>query len=130
MTTEQIRVSDPNVSAWVAASAGTGKTHVLTNRVLRLLLEVDNPGGLLCLTFTKAAAAEMAGRVNERLAKWAVSEEAALDKDLAELLDRGPDHDEKEQARRLFAEVLDLPGGLKIQTIHSFCQSLMGRFPL
>ncbi|WP_321394557.1 double-strand break repair helicase AddA [Emcibacter sp.] len=131
-TPEQRRASDPAASVWVGASAGTGKTFVLTNRVLRLLLDGEqaSPERLLCLTFTKAAAAEMANRINDRLAVWAVCSEEQLTEELTGLLDHTPSEEIRQRARKLFAEVLEVPGGLKIQTIHSFCQSLLGRFPV
>ncbi len=129
MTAEQKRASDPRVSAWVSASAGTGKTHVLTDRVLRLLLAGARPEGVLCLTFTRAAAAEMTTRIFGRLAKWARMTDADLRADLDDLGGAGPEAD-PETARRLFATALDVPGGLKIMTIHAFCQSLLGRFPV
>ena len=125
----QNRASDPAVSAWVSASAGTGKTRVLTDRVLRLLLQDVAPRRLLCLTFTKAAAAEMAVRIGRTLAGWAIAGEATLDADLVRLGER-PDGALRDRARRLFARVLDTPGGLPIQTIHAFCQSVLRRFPL
>lgn len=133
---QQGRAADPLQSVWVAASAGSGKTKVLTDRVLRLLLPASStrPGTpaerILCLTFTKAGAAEMAVRITKALAGWAVQEEAGLQENLAKLLDRHPRPDEIEAARRLFAQVIDSPGGLKILTLHSFCQSVLGRFPL
>ncbi len=127
----QRRAADPQASVWVGASAGTGKTKVLTDRVLRLLLAGTPPDRLLCLTFTKAAAAEMANRIAERLAGWATLSDTALEDSLAELTGSGrPNSDERDAARRLFARVLDTPGGLSIQTIHSFCQSLLRRFPI
>ena len=126
----QKEASDPNVSCWVAASAGTGKTHVLTDRVIRLLLSGCAPGRLLCLTFTKAAAAEMTTRLFGRLAGWTHCDDAELATELTKLIERAPTDDEIRLARRLFALVLETPGGLKIQTIHAFCQSLLGRFPL
>jgi ATP-dependent helicase/nuclease subunit A len=122
--------SDPTVSAFVTASAGSGKTKLLTDRILRLLLGGARPEGLLCLTFTKAAAAEMATRLNARLGDWAVETEAALRDDLGILLGRESDEEERGRARRLFAEVLELPGGMRIATIHSFAQSLLRAFPL
>jgi ATP-dependent helicase/nuclease subunit A len=123
--------SDPAVSAWVAASAGSGKTKVLTDRVLRLLLQPGQaPNRLLCLTFTKAAAAEMATRLARSLGRWAVAEEASLATELRRLTGRAPDEAGMARARRLFAEVLDLPGGMRISTIHAFCQSLLRGFPL
>jgi ATP-dependent helicase/nuclease subunit A len=130
MTAEQKRAANPGISAWVGASAGTGKTHMLTNRVLRLLLADARPQGILCLTFTKAAAAEMANRVNDNLASWATAPEERLYATLSELEGVPPNAARIAKARRLFAEVLDVPGGLKIETIHAFCQSLMARFPL
>ena len=126
----QRRAAAADRSAWVAASAGSGKTKVLTDRVLSLLLAGGDPGRILCLTFTKAAAAEMAVRVTGRLAKWAVTDEAVLHHALAQLLGRQARQDELLRARRLFARVLDVPGGMKIQTVHGFCQSVLRRFPL
>ncbi|RCK49305.1 double-strand break repair helicase AddA [Thalassospira profundimaris] len=122
--------SDPNASVWVSASAGAGKTKVLSDRVLRLMLSGTEPHRILCLTFTKAAAAEMANRVNERLGRWATMEDRELHDDLANLAGASPGSDETIRARQLFARVLDAPGGMKIQTIHAFCQSLLRRFPL
>jgi len=126
----QRRASDPDASAWVGASAGTGKTKVLTDRVLSLLLRGTPPARVLCLTFTKAAAAEMANRLADRLADWATIADAALDAELADLLGRAPDDADRRRARQLFALVLDTPGRMKIQTLHAFCQSILGRFPL
>ena len=128
---EQRAASRPESSVWVGASAGSGKTSVLSDRVLRLLLlENAKPERLLCLTFTKAAAAEMKTRVMGELADWAVADDPGLDDGLLKLLGRDATEDERVRARRLFARALDAPGGLKIQTIHGFCQSLLGRFPL
>lgn len=129
MTANQRAAADPNVSAWVSASAGTGKTHVLTSRVLRLLLSGATPDRLLCLTFTKAAAAQMANRIHRQLAQWTTAGDDKLMADL-ESLDIKVNEATKARARKLFAEVLDLPGGLKIATIHAFCQALLARFPL
>ena len=129
-TNRQIMASDPGSSVWVSASAGTGKTRVLTDRVLRLLLDGASPSRILCLTFTRAAAAEMANRLRNDLSHWAVREDAELHRALRELTGRAPVGDDLERARRLFARVLDAPGGLKIQTIHAFCESLLARFPL
>jgi ATP-dependent helicase/nuclease subunit A len=126
----QRQAADPTTSVWVAASAGTGKTKVLTDRVLSLLLAGAAPERLLCLTFTKAAAAEMANRIALRLAGWATGAEAELAADLARLTGKAADQALLTRARRLFARVLDTPGGLKIETIHAFCQSLLRRFPL
>ncbi|HEX6102566.1 MAG TPA: double-strand break repair helicase AddA [Alphaproteobacteria bacterium] len=122
--------ADPAHSAWVSASAGTGKTKVLTDRVLNLLLEGTPPERLLCLTYTKAAAAEMAARIAETLAGWAAMPEPELARALTERADAPPSGERLRAARRLFARVLDAPGGLRIQTIHAFCQSLLARFPI
>src|SRR5215468_1058276 len=126
----QKRATMPGHSAWVEANAGTGKTKVLTDRVTRLLLEGNRPERILCLTFTKAAAAEMRNRLASQLGRWAMADEAALDREIAELIDRPPEEDERVIARRLFARVLDAPGGINILTIHAFCQALLKRFPL
>ena len=126
----QRRAAKPGTSVWVAASAGTGKTKVLTDRVLSLMLHGTPPERILCLTFTKAAAAEMANRLAQRLAKWTALEDAALVAELEGLIGAAPDPDMVTAARQLFARVLDAPGGIKIQTIHAFCQALLGRFPL
>ncbi|HTZ79919.1 MAG TPA: double-strand break repair helicase AddA [Stellaceae bacterium] len=126
----QRQAADPTASVWVAASAGTGKTKVLTDRVLTLLLAGSAPTRILCLTFTRAAAAEMANRLQARLSLWAVLEEGTLWNELRRLLDRAPSAAEVAEARRLFAKVLDAPGGLGIETIHGFCQSLLRRFPV
>lgn len=129
-TRNQRDAADPAISAWVAASAGSGKTKVLTDRLLNLLLAGTKPQRLLCLTFTKAAAAEMATRLSRTLAKWTVLDAEALGVELEALDGRVASQERMAKARRLFAEVLDAPGGLKIQTIHAFAQSLLGRFPL
>jgi ATP-dependent helicase/nuclease subunit A len=129
-THAQRRAADPAASAWVSANAGTGKTHVLTSRVLRLLLAGTKPERILCLTFTKAAAAEMSTRVFRRLAEWAGTPQATLPMALAELLGRNPTPIETARARALFALAIETPGGLKVQTIHAFCERLLQRFPL
>ena len=127
---DQRRAAARDASVWVAASAGTGKTKVLTDRVLSLLLAGSRPERILCLTFTKAAAAEMAIRVNDRLSDWATVSGATLRSQLKKLTGEDPDSDTIDRARRLFARVLDAPGGLRIDTIHAFCQSLLRRFPI
>ena len=124
----QLDASDPQVHAAVSASAGTGKTQVLTARVLRLLIHGARPESLLCLTFTKAAAAEMANRIGNRLAAWVRMKDNDLKKELFALRE-ATDPNALRSARRLFAKVLDCPGGLKIQTIHAFAQSLLAAFP-
>jgi len=126
----QRRAADPGLSVWVSASAGSGKTKVLRDRVLRLLLDDARPERILCLTFTKAGAAEMSNRVATTLAEWASIPDVTLQKQLAELLGDVPLTDYKSKARGLFAKVLDAPGGMRIETIHAFCQSLLRRFPL
>ena len=125
---EQALAADPGVHASLSASAGTGKTQVLTARVLRLLLQGARPESILCLTFTKAAAAEMANRVSSRLASWVRLKDSELATDLINLGERS-DPPTRQRARRLFAKVLEAPGGLRIQTIHAFAQSLLGAFP-
>ena len=125
---DQARAADPQAHASLSASAGTGKTQVLTGRVLRLLLKGARPESILCLTFTKAAAAEMANRIGDRLAAWVRLKDAALATDLVNLGEAN-DPVTRQRARQLFAKVLDCPGGLKIQTIHSFAQSLLAAFP-
>ncbi len=129
-TTAQRSATNPASSAWVAASAGSGKTKVLTDRVLRLLLDGTAPQHILCLTFTKAAAAEMSVRIAEQLEKWTSQSDKELNKSLLELIGRGASDEMRRRARQLFARVLDAPGGMKIQTIHAFCQSVLKRFPL
>src|SRR5262245_45027880 len=126
----QRRAADPRHSAWVAASAGTGKTKVLSDRVLNLLLQGAPPQRILCLTFTRAAAAEMSTRLAASLASWAAEPESRLAAALAELTGEAPSGERLRAARRLFARVLDTPGGLRIETIHAFCQSLLARFPI
>lgn len=126
----QATASAPEAHVWLSASAGTGKTHVLTARVFRLLLGGVPPENILCLTFTKAGASEMAERVHGRLAAWVQMSDAELACDLKALgEDLTPEG--REEARRLFARVLEATGGgLRIQTIHSFCQRLLSSFPM
>lgn len=134
-TEQQRRAADPKKSVWVEASAGTGKTKVLSDRVLRLLLSGVHPSKILCLTYTKAAAVEMSSRIAGRLSRWAVADEERLHKELHSLLGKLPDNQKdyaslEAMARQLFAVLLDTPGGMKIQTIHSFCQEILKRFPI
>lgn len=126
----QRQASDPLASVWVTASAGTGKTKVLTDRVLRLMLQGATPDQILCITFTRAAAALMTNRIREELAKWAVMEDAELTRKLEFLTGDKPDAPTLTRARRLFGDFLDSHGGMGIQTIHSFSQSLLKRFPI
>ncbi|MDJ0447591.1 double-strand break repair helicase AddA [Methylocystis sp. JR02] len=126
----QHKASDPRVSAWVSAHAGSGKTYVLTQRVLRLLLEGVRPSQILCLTFTKAAAANMSTRIFDRLAQWALLDDDALAREIEEMGAGAPTRAQLDFARRLFARAVETPGGLKIQTIHAFCEKLLHIFPL
>src|SRR5215470_5604192 len=125
----QIEASDPAGSAWVAANAGSGKTHVLAQRVIRLMLNGADPAKILCLTFTKAAAATMANRIFDTLAAWVALDDDALDDAIEEIEGAAPERRRREHARRLFAQALDTPGGLKVQTIHAFCTRLLHQFP-
>lgn len=120
----------PGDSHWVSANAGTGKTHVLTNRIVRLLMSGVQPRTILCLTYTKAAATEMANRLGALLGKWAVMDDAALMDSYRDQTGVPLDRDDLARVRRLFAEVADTTDGPNIRTIHSFCESLLGRFPL
>lgn len=126
----QATASDPAASVWLTASAGTGKTKVLTDRVLRLMLSGAKPDEILCITFTRAAASVMANRIREELSVWASSDDKTLKKKLSVLTGSEPDARTISRARSLFAEFLDSHGGLRIQTIHSFSQSLLRRFPI
>ena len=126
---EQLQASDPGVSAFVGASAGSGKTKLLTDRLLRLMLAGAKPDRIQCLTFTKAAAAEMSVRLRKTLGRWVTLDDAALSQELRALRVE-PSGEALHNARALFATVLDLPGGMRIGTIHAFCQSLLRRFPL
>ena len=127
---QQHEASDPGVSVWVDASAGAGKTKILTDRVLRLLLTGIPPERILCLTFTKAAAAEMAGRITSRLSEWSLIDDRNLCDDLFRLSGQQANQKEMERARGLFSLVVDSTEKLQVETIHGFCQSLLRRFPL
>lgn len=127
---QQARAADPTWSIWVSANAGSGKTFVLTRRVLRLLLAGVAPETVLCLTYTKAAAAEMRRRVAGELAKWALLDDADLVTELARIEGPNVAPELRMRARTLFAKALETPGGLKIVTIHAFCESVLHRFPL
>ena len=127
--TAQHAASDPAVSAWVSANAGAGKTHVLAQRVIRLLLEGTDPAKILCLTFTKAAAANMANRIFDTLSAWTALDDAKLDDAIHKTGAKHIDAKRRARARRLFASTLETPGGLKVQTIHGFCTRLLQQFP-
>jgi len=130
-TQRQVDAADPRISTWLSANAGSGKTRVLTDRVARLLLEEVSPQNILCLTYTKAAAAEMQNRLFQRLGVWAMMSDDTLRAELMALgLGRQIDGAQLNKARTLFARAIETPGGLKIQTIHSFCAGILRRFPL
>ncbi|MBL8557065.1 MAG: double-strand break repair helicase AddA [Phenylobacterium sp.] len=129
----QEEAADPTVSVFVTANAGSGKTKTLIDRVARLLLAKARPETILCITYTKAAASEMQRRLYDTLGDWSVATDAKLRQDLGKLRSRAPasfDHQDLSEARGLFAAALETPGGLKIQTIHAFCEKVLKRFPL
>ncbi|HEY7228743.1 MAG TPA: double-strand break repair helicase AddA [Pseudolabrys sp.] len=125
----QLAAAHPERSVFVSANAGSGKTHVLVQRVISLLLRGADPAKILCVTFTKAAAANMATRVFETLANWTALDDAALDEKIKLATGTTPDPEQRTVARRLFANALETPGGLKVQTIHAFCTRLLHQFP-
>ena len=129
-TEKQKLASNPEHSVWVGASAGTGKTKILTDRVLRLLLSGVAPEKILCLTFTNAAAAEMSQRISKELSKWTIDNDKKLTKKIESLIGKKSDKTTLNIARKLFTKIIDDPETLKIQTIHSFCQYILKRFPL
>ncbi|MEL6264704.1 MAG: double-strand break repair helicase AddA [Pseudomonadota bacterium] len=130
-TPEQRAAADPAVSAWVGANAGSGKTRVLIHRVARLLLAGSAPARILCLTYTRAAAAEMQTRLFAELGRWSMMPDEALAATIGGLTGgAAPSPAALDRARQLFALALETPGGLRIQTIHAFCESLIRRFPL
>jgi ATP-dependent helicase/nuclease subunit A len=126
---KQHQASDPAVSTWVSANAGAGKTHVLAQRVIRLLLQGTKPEKILCLTFTKAAAANMANRIFDALGAWTALDDDALDAAIRKTGTERVTAKLREKARQLFASALETPGGLKVQTIHGFCTRLLQQFP-
>jgi ATP-dependent helicase/nuclease subunit A len=130
MTHDQHIASDPSISAIVSASAGSGKTKVLTDRALRLLLEGADPAKILCITYTKAAAAEMEQRIEAQLGAWAIAEDSLLHRTLEEITGQPPAPKTVSRARTLFARIIDAPVRIRIMTIHGFCQSVLTRFPL
>src|SRR5277367_490061 len=125
----QARASDPASSAFVSANAGSGKTHVLVQRVIRLLLNNVPPEKILCITFTKAAAANMAERVFSTLGRWVTLDDTALDAAIVDVGIARADARLRMRARELFACALETPGGLKVQTIHALCTRLLQHFP-
>ena len=122
--------ADNSKSIWVDANAGSGKTTVLTNRILSILMDDTPPSRILCLTYTRVGASEMIARIHKKLMDWATKPETALRHDLAGLLNVAVADEHVTRARQLFARVLDTPGGLKITTIHSLCQGILKRFPV
>ena len=127
---DQAKASDPAASVFVSANAGTGKTKLLTDRVLRLLLSGAPADAILCVTYTRAAAAEMRNRIFKRLADWAIIPAKALGEDLENMGIHTPSQDMRRRARSLFAEILDNDDGPRVETVHSFCQSILRRFPI
>ena len=127
-TEAQNAAADPRFSTWLSANAGSGKTRVLTDRVARLLLAGTEPQNVLCLTYTKAAASEKQNRLFKRLGHWAMLDDDSLRKQLEALGESPPESFAR--ARTLFARAVETPGGLKIQTIHSFCSAVLRQFPL
>ncbi|HIE19650.1 MAG TPA: double-strand break repair helicase AddA, partial [Rhodospirillales bacterium] len=130
LTGAQVAAADPTQSVWVSANAGTGKTHVLIERILRLLVAGTPPNRILCLTFTKAAAAEVATRLSTRLGHWAAMDANTLEENLKALLNKAPIEAEISRARSLFAQVLETPEGIRVRNLHSFAESLLSRFPV
>jgi ATP-dependent helicase/nuclease subunit A len=128
----QRQAATPTLNVFVSANAGSGKTRVLVDRVARLLLAGATPDRILCLTYTKAAANEMQGRLFATLGEWAVMNDGKLAEALAQLDPDAPraKRERLRSARALFARALETPGGLKMQTIHAFCERLLRRFPL
>ncbi|MCA0406609.1 MAG: UvrD-helicase domain-containing protein, partial [Proteobacteria bacterium] len=131
----RIAATDPTHDAWVAANAGSGKTRILRNRVIRLMLDGTPPDRILCLTYTRAAAAEMQGRIFAELARWVTLEDTALDQAIGELVSTAPESyhasaKERALARGLFARAIEAPGGLKVQTIHAFAERILHLFPI
>ncbi len=135
-TERQAMAADAHASVWVDASAGTGKTKVLVDRVLRLLLPRHDgqaatpPNRILCVTFTNAAAAEMIARIQAVSQSWLVMDDATLTSSLTDLLAMPPSALQMTAARQLFATIVDTPGGLKVTTLHAFSQSILRRFPV
>jgi ATP-dependent helicase/nuclease subunit A len=128
----QNSASNPVHSVWVSANAGAGKTHILVERIIRLLLPPYQcqPHKILCITYTKAAAAEMTERLFKRLGSWITKSDTELSLEIATMIGHTPTQDDMIMARRLFAKALETPGGLKIQTIHGFCEHILRRFPV
>ena len=129
-TERQRAAADPATDAFDIANAGTGKTKVLVDRVTRLLLRDAKPDRILCLTYTKAAASEMQERLFTQLGDWSVTDDEALAAAIEKVTGTAPPKDDLAKARRLFARALETPGGLKVQTIHAFCERIVRQFPV
>ena len=126
----QRNAANPQSTRFTSANAGSGKTRVLVDRVSRILLQDTLPEKILCLTYTKAAASEMQSRLFKTLGDWSVCSAVELRSQLETLLGAGHDFDDLPKARRLFAAALETPEGLKVQTIHAFCERILSRFPI
>ncbi|AHA27507.1 double-strand break repair helicase AddA [Candidatus Liberibacter americanus] len=127
---QQLLASDPNSSAWVSANAGSGKTHILVLRVLRLFLANVNPSTILCLTHTNAAAAEMSNRVFEIITEWSHLSDEKLFSEIQKIQNKRPSKKDIRIARQLLLKILETPGEWKAKTIHSFCETIIQQFPL
>ncbi|MCZ6909949.1 MAG: UvrD-helicase domain-containing protein, partial [Rickettsia endosymbiont of Ixodes persulcatus] len=130
MSDLQREASDPNYSVWVSASAGTGKTKILTDRFLRLLIKGVEPSNILCLTFTNAAAVEMQARINSKLKHLSLCNAEKLEEELFLMLGNKPLSQEIENAKTLYDKILNSNEPLNIYTIHAFCQKILKTFPL
>lgn len=133
LSSEQDYAANPTKNVWVQANAGTGKTSVLVQRLLRILFRTSDCGtnGILCLTYTNAGAGEMRNRILSALRKWAMSS----DKELQDMLqgiafNNQPTNDDIYHAREIFFKYIDNPEILKIKTIHGFCEEILHRFPI
>ena len=129
-TADQTYAADPHASVFVSANAGTGKTKLLTDRVLRLLLSGSPADSILCVTYTRTAAAEMRNRIYRRLASWATMSADKLGAELTQMGFSLPSQEVRQRARTLFTEILDNDDGPRVETVHSFCQSILRRFPI
>ncbi len=128
--------SNPTENIWVQANAGTGKTTVLIRRLLRILFrnscrEINKSSGILCLSYTNAAAGEMRNRVLDGLRNWSKASDDELRDLLSGISENEPANDvDLAAARRVFFSYIDNPDMLKIKTIHGFCEEILRRFPI
>jgi ATP-dependent helicase/nuclease subunit A len=127
---EQIIASSPQNNVWLSANAGTGKTHVLVNRYLRLLLDENDPNRIVCITYTKAAAAEMQTRIINKISDFIILDDESFLNQIENQFETKLEHKKLNNIRKKLAGILDNPEKLKIQTIHSFCQTILKSFPL